>query len=187
MKTILINKNTVLKQIELSDTADIFETVISQREYLGKWLPFVEFTKEMKDTENFVRSVVDTPEKIREFVFVIHFDGKFAGLVGFKDTDRLNRKTEIGYWLSYGFQKKGIMTESVKLLVKLAFEELNINRIQIKCAVGNTPSSNIPKKLGFKFEGIERAGELFPDGSFKDLEVYGMVKGEYFPGPSTAG
>ncbi|HPY15984.1 MAG TPA: N-acetyltransferase, partial [bacterium] len=68
-KKIIINKNTVLKQIELTDTADIFNTVISQREYLGKWLPFVEFTKEIKDTENFVRSVVDTPEKIREFVF----------------------------------------------------------------------------------------------------------------------
>jgi len=175
-KKIIVNENTVLKQIELTDTADIFNTVISQREYLGKWLPFVEFTKEIKDTENFVRSVVDTPEKIREFVFVIHSDGKFACLAGFKDTDRLNRKTEIGYWLSEGFQKKGIMTESVKLLVKFAFEELNINRIQIRCAVGNTQSSNIPKKLGFKFEGIEREGELFPDGSFKDLEVYSILK-----------
>lgn len=26
--------------------------------------------------------------------------------------------------------------------------------------------------LGFKFEGVERAGELFPDGRFVDLEVY---------------
>lgn len=179
MKKIVVNQNVVLKQIELSDTADIFNTVISQREYLGKWLPFVEFTKEIKDTENFVRSVVDTPEKIREFVFVIHFDGKFAGLAGFKDTDRLNRKTEMGYWLSYGFQKKGIMTESVKCLIKLAFEELNINRIQIRCAVGNTPSSNIPKKLGFKFEGIERDGELFPDGTFKNLEVYSQTKRDF--------
>jgi ribosomal-protein-serine acetyltransferase len=68
------------------------------------------------------------------------------------------------------------MTESVKLLVKFAFEELNINRIQIRCAVGNTQSSNISKKLGFKFEGIEREGELFPDGSFKDLEVYSILK-----------
>ncbi len=28
-KTILVNKNKVLKQIELTDTADIFETIIS--------------------------------------------------------------------------------------------------------------------------------------------------------------
>ena len=176
MKKTIVNKNTVLKQIELSDTADIFNTIISQREYPGEWLPFVEFTHELKDTEVFVRSVVDAPEDVREFVFVIHFDGQFAGLAGFKSTDRDNKKTEIGYWLSEGFQKKGIMTESVRCLIKLAFEELDINRIQIKCAVGNTPSNNIPKKLGFKFEGIEREGELFPDGSFKDLEIYSLLK-----------
>ena len=176
MKKTIVNRNTVLKQIELSDTADIFNTIISQREYPGEWLPFVEFTKELKDTEIFVRSVVDAPEDKREFVFVIHFDGQFAGLAGFKSIDKDNKKTEIGYWLSEGFQKKGLMTESVKYLIKFAFEELDINRIQIKCAVGNTPSSNIPKKLGFKFEGIEREGELFPDGSFKDLEIYSLLK-----------
>lgn len=178
-KKIIVNENIVLKQIELVDTADLYNTIISQREYLGKWLPFVAFTNEMKDTEDFVRSAVDTPEDIREFVFVIHFNGKFAGLAGFKDTDMLNKKTEIGYWLSQGFQKKGIITQSVRSMIKFAFDKLDINRIQIKCAVGNTPSSNIPKRLGFKFEGIEEAGELFPDGTFKDIEVYSLVKKEF--------
>ena len=144
-KTILVNKNTVLKQIELSDTADIFNTIVSQREYLEEWLPFALTTEEMSDSESFIRSVVDAPEDEREFVSVIHYDGEFAGLVGFKSTDRDNKKTEIGYWLSEGFQKKGIMTESVKCLIRFAFEELNINRIQIKCAVGNTPSSKSRK------------------------------------------
>lgn len=59
------------------------------------------------------------------------------------------------------------------------FEGLELNRVQIKCAVGNTPSSNIPKRLGFQFEGIERAGELFTEGSFADIEVYSLLKNEY--------
>ena len=29
-------------------------------------------------------------------------------MIGFKDTDKLNKKTEIGYWLSEKFQKQGI-------------------------------------------------------------------------------
>ena len=53
-----------------------------------------------------------------------------------------------------------------------------MNRIEIKCAIGNTPSSSIPQRLVFKFEGIERAGELFPDGCFKDLEIYSILKDE---------
>ena len=70
------------------------------------------------------------------------------------------------------------MTRAVERLCKYAFEELGLNRVQICCAVGNTPSSNIPRRLCFKFEGIERAGELFPDGSFADIEVYSFLKNE---------
>jgi RimJ/RimL family protein N-acetyltransferase len=36
--------------------------------------------------------------------------------------------------------------------------ELDINRNQIKCAVANTASRNIPQRLGFQLEDIERAG-----------------------------
>lgn len=58
-------------------------------------------------------------------------------------------------------------------------QELGLNRVQIKCAVGNTPSSNIPKRLRFQREGVERAGELFADGNFVDIEVYSLLKYEY--------
>ena len=65
------------------------------------------------------------------------------------------------------------------MLIDYAFDELELNRIAIKCAVGNQPSKNIPMRLGFVFEGIERDGELFPDGHFVDLEVYSLLKKEW--------
>lgn len=179
MKMIRVSDEITLREIDILDSEDVFNTVLNQREYLGKWLPFVQFTKEISDTQEFIKSVTETPEELKEFVFVASYKGRFAGLAGFKSTDRLNKKTEIGYWLSEDFQKKGIMTSSVKAMLKLAFEEFDINRIQIKCAVGNIPSSNIPKRLGFKLEGIEREGELYADGSFADLEVYSLLKNEF--------
>ena len=178
VKTIRVTESIILKQIELSDSYDIFHTIDSQREYLGKWLPFVENTKELAYTRNFIRSVLDTPAETRDFTFVIHYNGEFAGLIGFKSTDILNKKTEIGYWLSEPFQKRGIMTESVNSLIEFAFNDLDINRIQIKCAVGNIPSKNIPLRLGFKLEGIERQGELLTGGNFADIETYSILKNE---------
>ena len=56
-----------------------------------------------------------------------------------------------------------------------------MNRIQIQCAVGNTKSSNIPRRLGFTLEGIARAGELQADGRFSDIEVYSLLREEYIP------
>ncbi|MDL2228598.1 GNAT family N-acetyltransferase, partial [Odoribacter sp. OttesenSCG-928-L07] len=83
------------------------------------------------------------------------------------------------YWLSADYQKKGIVTQCVEFMVGHAFNKLNLNRIQIKCAVGNIKSSNIPKRLNFKFEGIEREGEYYDDDLFFDIEVYSILKKEW--------
>ena len=173
---IKVDTDIELRQLEQSDSADIFETIDSQRDYLGKWLPFVEFTQEIKDTKSFVDSVVNAPEDRFEFLFTIRKQKKFVGIIGFKSTDKLHKKTEIGYWLSEKYQKQGIVIKSVKKLCDFTFNDQEINRIQIKCAVGNIPSKNIPKRLDFKYEGIERDGELLTGNIFTDLEVYSKLK-----------
>lgn len=175
---IQVDRIIELEQLKQSDVADIFHTIDSQREYLGKWLPFVEYTKIIEDTKFFVDSVVNAPEDKFEYIFTIRNKNEFIGLIGFKSTDKLIRKTEIGYWISEEYQKQGIMTKSVSKLCDFAFNEQGINRIQIKCAVGNEPSKNIPKRLKFKFEGIERDGELLSNKNFTDLEVYSKLKND---------
>ena len=175
---IKIDSDLELRQLELSDSNDIFNTINSQRDYLGKWLPFVEFTKELKDSENFVNSVVNATKDKFEFTFTIRKQNEFIGLIGLKDSDKINRITEIGYWLSQKYQKQGIVTKSVEKLCDFAFKEQGFNRIQIKCAVKNKSSANIPIKLGFKFEGIERDGQLLSGNKFTDLKVYSKLKNE---------
>ena len=178
MITIRICKEIELKQLEPSDAIAIFQTIDRQREYLGKWLPFVELTRELSDTEKFVDSVVNAPDDRFDYVFTIRKQDDVIGIIGFKDTDKLNGKTEIGYWISENYQKRGIVTKSVEKLCDFAFNKQGINRIQIKCAVGNTPSIKIPRKLGFVFEGIERDGELLTGNVFTDLEIYSKLKSD---------
>ena len=74
---------------------------------------------------------------------------------------------------------RGIVLNSVKKLIDFAFNELGLNRLQIKCAVGNEKSKKIPQKLNFKFEGVERAGELLSDENFTDLEIYSLLRKEH--------
>ncbi|MBI9036953.1 MAG: GNAT family N-acetyltransferase [Bacteroidales bacterium] len=179
MKTFKVDKDIFLKEIALDDAEEIFKTIDSQREYLGEWLPFVEKTKGIKDTEDFVNSVINEEEEKRELIIVIFYKDNFTGIIGFKDTDKENKKTEIGYWLSEKYQKLGIISRSLKVLLKHSFEEKGINRVQIKCAVKNEKSIKIPKRLNFKFEGIERDGELLSNNKFTDLEVYSLLKSEW--------
>lgn len=175
---IKIDEKLELKQLKRTDAKEVFTAIDSQRRYLGKWLAFVAQTKKLADTENFITSVVDAPEDEFNFVFTIRKENKFIGLIGFNNTDRLNKKTQLGYWLLEEFQQEGIMTRSVEKLCQFAFNQQNLNKIEIKCASGNTASKKIAKRLNFKFEGIERQGLLVADNNFTHLEVYSKLKSD---------
>ena len=173
-----IDTEIELVQLTSEDAVAIFNTIDSQRDYLEKWLPFVKFTNQLNDSVAFVLSVTNAPEDRFEYIFTIRKKGEFVGLVGFKDTDRENQKTEIGYWLSETHQKLGIVTRSVARLCDFAFHEMGMNRVQIKCAVENTSSINVPKRLGFQYEGIERQGELLSGNTFTDLMIFSKLKSD---------
>lgn len=178
MVELKVDSQIVLKEIELSDAEDIFKLIDSDRENLRIWLSFIDSTKEIEDTKDFIRSILFLPEDIRDIVTVIIYNEQKIGLIGFKLTDFENKKTEIGYWISKEFENKGIVTKSVAKMIDYAFNNLKLNRIQIKCGIGNEKSSKIPKKLNFKFEGIERNAELL-NGKFIDAEVYSILKDEW--------
>ena len=102
-----------------------------------------------------------------------------VGLISFKDIDYLEKKTEIGYWISKEYQKKGIVTQSVKAICNFGFTKLGLNCITIKAATNNTKSNNTPQRLSFTFEGTEKNGELLSDGTYTDLEVYQMYSKDF--------
>uniref|UniRef100_UPI003217AD7E GNAT family N-acetyltransferase n=1 Tax=uncultured Draconibacterium sp. TaxID=1573823 RepID=UPI003217AD7E len=175
MKHIRINDKIRLERIQLSMAQIIFNTIDSDREHLREWLPFIDQTKQISDTEAFITSVADNK---KDSIYTIWYKEEFAGLIGFKDTDLVNKKTEIGYWLASKMQGKGIITLCVEKLIAYAFKNKKLNRIQIKVAEKNNKSAAIPKKLGFHMEGVEREGELHQD-HYLNLEVYSLLKSDW--------
>jgi ribosomal-protein-serine acetyltransferase len=178
-KRLVVSSDVLLKEIRPEDATGIYNIIDRERDSLRRWLPFVDYTKTANDTAEFITSTLEPSCGNRECVFVIIYKGDTAGLIGFKGTDKANKRTEIGYWLSEQFRGKGVVTQSVRRLVKFAFEEMDINRIQIRCAIDNISSREIPERTGFKAEGVERDGELLSDGNFTDIQVYSLLKKDY--------
>jgi len=178
MEKLTIDEHQFLERLSLSHVQAIFNAVDQNRAFLRKWLPFVDFTFKVSDTERFVKSVLEKTSANRDEVYVIWYKHTFAGLIGFKDIDRINDKIEIGYWLIEKLTGKGIATAAARKMVNLAFRNMEMNRVQIKCGVGNLKSSAIPKRLGFIYEGVERSGERH-NHSYIDLEVFSLLKREW--------
>ncbi|WP_299985411.1 GNAT family protein [uncultured Pontibacter sp.] len=183
LQPLIVTPDIKLHEAQVSDAPALYQLIDQGRLYLREWLPFIDSSFSASDTRLFLQTVT-APGNLQEQVYTIRFQEKEAGIIGYKAIDRVNSKLEIGYWLGEEFQGKGIMIRSCAALVANAFEQMRMNRIQVKVGVGNSKSSNIPKQLGFKLEGIERDGEWLR-GRFIDLEVYSLLKREWQASPAS--
>lgn len=141
-------------------------------------MPWVDSRSSEADIAAFIRSALEQFADNRGFSAGIWVDGSLAGVITLHKVDWLNRRGEIGYWLAREFQGRGVMTDAARAVTEHALVELELNRVEIHCAVANSKSSAIPKRLGFTFEGVLREAQLL-HGSYQDLEVYSMVRREY--------
>lgn len=58
---------------------------------------------------------------------------------------------ELGYWIAEEYQGKGYATEVSQILIRRAFEDLNIERIYASYKKENAASRRVLEKLGFKY------------------------------------
>lgn len=84
----------------------------------------------------------------------------------------------LGYSIDKDEQGKGYMKESVKLLLKYAFNECELHRIEASALVSNEKSKRVLMKCGFKLIGINEK-YLLINGKWEDHATYYILK-EYF-------
>ena len=178
MLILKVNEEIILKELDIKNAKALFELIDSGRVYLREWLSWVDETRTVEDSILYIQSVSQGNVYSGRYVLEIWFKNNLAGLIDFHNGNKINMAVEIGYWLGERYQGKGIMTSSCKKCINYAFEEMGFNRIIIKCAVGNLKSQAIPKRLGFKFEGIEREGQNL-NGHFTDLVVFLKLKKDW--------
>ncbi len=169
-----------LREITYEDAKPIFQGLNKYRDDMRQWLPFVDNMQKLSDEQAVVESFLMPKYAIRNLTYVIEHGGIFCGMIGMSGLDLINDRLEIGYWLLPPYRGKGIMTAATKALCKWIFKHRPINRIQIKCSVDNHASNAIPKRIGFKFEGTEREGQLLASGKYTDINVYSLLKKDKF-------
>ncbi|MDR3597681.1 GNAT family protein [Clostridium sp.] len=84
----------------------------------------------------------------------------------------------LGYSMDEDEQGKGYMKESVKLLLKYAFNECNLHRIEASALIDNEKSRSVLKKCGFKLVGINEK-YLFINGKWEDHATYYILKEDF--------
>jgi len=84
----------------------------------------------------------------------------------------------LGYQLFAGFTGNGHMTEAVSLILKFAFDELGLHRIEANVQPNNLPSIAVLRRCGFTKEGFSRR-YLKIGGRWRDHERWAIIKEDW--------
>lgn len=175
---IKIDDSLSLELLNEDHAEAMFNLIDTNRAHLKEWLPWVDH---MQSIENFLNHIADCKKKEAEgtdYAFAIRMNDEIVGRIGIHYIDLRNKIASLGYWLGDGYQGKGVITKATKALTDHCFNELSMNRLEIKCATGNLKSRAIAETLNFKQEGILRQSELV-NGRFLDLYLYSKLKEEW--------
>jgi RimJ/RimL family protein N-acetyltransferase len=106
-------------------------------------------------------------------------DERLVGTTGLHNVDQRNRHAAIG--ISLGDKTawgKGYGTEAMRLLVRHAFDTLNLNRVWLHVYEYNERAVRVYQKVGFRLEGRLRQ-DTFRDGKYWDTLVMGVLREEW--------
>lgn len=92
--------------------------------------------------------------------------------------DWKNRNCSIDIKLDTNLQNKGYGTETIALIVKYIFNELNMNRIFVNILEYNIASQKLFEKNGFIREGIQRQA-IYKNGKYNSLCLYSLLKEDF--------
>lgn len=80
----------------------------------------------------------------------------------------------LGYGLGVDFTGDGLMTEAVALVLRFAFKDLKLHRIEANVQPENQPSIAVLKRCGFTREGFSRK-YLKIGGRWRDHERFAII------------
>jgi len=129
--------------------------------------------------EKFVEGPAD-PSTAVYLAIVLNEGDRHVGNLGLQNIRWKDRAAEFGIMLGEAdCLDRGYGSEATRLLLKYAFESLNLNRIQLGVWDFNHRAIRSYEKVGFVREGAQREYG-FVDGRYADHITYSMLAREYF-------
>ncbi|RXJ04149.1 N-acetyltransferase [Anaerobacillus alkaliphilus] len=112
------------------------------------------------------------------WVIVDKISGDVIGMFRFHKFNFWHKKTEMGVVIREDYQKRGVMSEILEVILPYGFDILGLNRIVGDIFAENKGSEKLLQKFGFKKEGQLRQTDF--DGTrYHDTVVFSLLKSEY--------
>jgi [ribosomal protein S5]-alanine N-acetyltransferase len=166
-----------LRWISAADR-DAFYRIYSDPEVMRYWS-----TPPLADRESAARLIDEIHESwkrraILKWGMARRTDDLVIGSITLFNIDFNHRRAEIGYALGREYWGQGYMNEALMALLRYAFEDLNLHRIEADVDPRNAASIRTLERLGFQREGYLRE-RWQVNGEIQDAFFYGLLRQEW--------
>jgi len=161
----------------------------SDLDSIRQWVNDPEITNTLSDvflyphskneSETFLNMIMEGKSSTKSFVIAEKDSLEYIGQIDLFKLDWKNRFALLAIVIGRKeYHGKGYGSEAIRVLQKFAFEELNLNRIELDVYDYNVRAYKCYLKCGFKEEGRMRQ-KLFRNGRFRDVIKMAILKEEY--------
>lgn len=174
---IQVNEEIHLRLLEERHVEDYFALIKRNQAYLQAWIAVEAYEGTVETLRAYVK------QRLLQFVegsgyhLGIWYRDALVGIVDYRPNWR-NRTVELGYWLDAALQGKGIVTQACSTMVRHAFDEHQVQKVEISCAIDNPRSRAVAERLGFTQEGMLRQAVRLHD-RYVDGVFYGLLLDEW--------
>lgn len=165
-----------LREVDREDLININSWRSSKEliDYLGA--PFRYINKEV-DLKWFESYMQNRGTNIR--CSILNEEEKVLGLVSLTNIDRINQKAVFHIMIGDSTHRdKGIGSFATNEILRHAFFDMNLNRVELTVLESNNRAIGLYEKLGFKKEGIKREA-VYKNGKFFNMISMAILKNEY--------
>lgn len=133
----------------------------------------------IEETEKLIEPIIQsrfkTPRDSYTWKICLKDSNQFVGLAGFSLSNDKFKLGEIYYKLHPDYWGNGYATEVAKQLVKIGFDNFDLQKVEAGVATENLKSIRVLEKIGMTREGLRR--KILPiRGEWKDNFHYAIVK-----------
>lgn len=146
------------------------------------WTYFTEDLSNEKTLKNWVDdAIAQFKSKTRlAFAIIAKSQNQIVGSTSFGNISECDKRIEIGWtWIGKYFQGKGFNQHGKYLMLKYCFEELGLERVELKTDVLNIPARKAMLKIGLTEEGILRSHTQMINNRRRDTIYYSILKSEF--------
>lgn len=153
-----LNEKSLITYLSLGPLMKLEDSKRLIRRYLKYWESYVQFNYIIELRENLITKV---------------------GSISLWNVNWRHRRAEVGIWIIPIYWSNGYGKKALNLITYIAFNHLNLNRLEAHIAVENKNSIQLFRTCGFRQEGVLSQFLNFNE-KFYDAEILALLKQDFF-------